>query len=327
MSATSYAGALRLALDHALRDDDDVFIYGQDVAGSFGGAFKITKGLSDRYGDRVINAPISEDAIAGMAIGAAMEGMRPVIEFQFADFATIAFNQLVNHAGTTYWRTGKPCPLTARLPVGGTPGGGPFHSQMAEAWLGHHPGMVVFAPATVDDAYCMLRQAIASNDPVIFCEHKYLYEQVRDDSFNPDLASALPAGEAAIRRHGRDCTVVAWSAMLYDALRAADVLAREHGIEIEVIDLRCLRPLPRDGVLGSVSRTGRLVVASEDFPFGGVAAELLALVAQHGFGLLDAPPVRVSSLDTPIPFHPSLWAAHRPQAADIVAAVIQTVRF
>ena len=192
-ATTSYAGALRLALDHALAEDPSVFIYGEDVAGTFGGAFKITKGLAEAHPGRVINAPISEDAIAGVAIGAALEGARPVIEFQFADFSAIAFNQLVNHAGTTFWRTGRPCPLVARLPVGGTPGGGPFHSQMAEAWYAHHPGLVVMAPATVEDAYVLLRQAIHSDDPVIFCEHKYLYEQIRVRDFTPELPICTPA--------------------------------------------------------------------------------------------------------------------------------------
>lgn len=325
-TSTSYASAIRLALGDALEQDPRVFIYGEDVGGKFGGAFKITKGLAERFPGRVINSPISEDAIAGIGIGAALDGARPVLEFQFADFATIAFNQLINHAGTTYWRTGQPCPLVARLPVGGTPGGGPFHSQMAEAWFGHHPGLVVLAPATVADAYGMLRAAIDSPDPVIFCEHKYLYESARTDSLDPS-ANHLHPGQAAIRRSGGDCTVVAWSAMLHEALHAAEGLSREHGIEVEVVDLRCLRPYDLGTILGSLAHTGRLVVASEDFPSGGLAGEIVAGATQHGFTVLDAPPLRVSARDTPIPYQPALWAAHRPHAEDIAAAVLQATRF
>ena len=167
----SYLEAIRLALEESLAEDPRVFIYGQDIAGHFGGAFKATKGLSDRFAARVLNAPISEDAMAGIAIGAALDGMRPVIEYQFADFGSLGFNQLVNQAATTFWRTGRSCPMVVRLPVGGTVGSGPFHCQMPEAWLSHHPGLVVVSPATVADAYWMLKDAIACKDPVMFCEH------------------------------------------------------------------------------------------------------------------------------------------------------------
>ena len=323
---TSYAAALRRALHDALAEDERVFIYGEDVAGDFGGAFKITKGLEDAFPGRVINSPISEDAIAGIAIGAAIDGMKPVIEFQFADFSSIAFNQLVNHAATTFWRTGRPCSLVARLPVGGTPGGGPFHSQMAEAWYSHHPGLAVFAPATVSDAYAMMRQAINHPDPVIFCEHKLLYESVRVEDFTPRIPETHP-GSPLIRRRGRDCTIVCWSAMVHESLAAAEQLKRIHGLEIEVLDLRCLRPLDTEAVLASLADTGRVVVVSEDFPFAGLAAEITATIAEAGFGLLDAPPRRVSSRDTPIPYQPDLWRAHRPHAATIVDAVLATVSF
>lgn len=324
--AVSYAGALRQALHDCLATEPEAFIYGQDVGGCFGGAFKITKGLAEAFPGRVINAPISEDAIAGFGVGAALDGARPILEFQFADFATVAFNQLVNHAGTAYWRTGRSCPLTVRLPVGGTPGGGPFHSQMPEAWFTHHPGLVVVAPATVADAYAMLRQSVAANDPVLFCEHKFLYERLRDASFDP-TASQPPLGEAVLRRRGVDCTVVAWSAMLHDTLAAAERLSADHGIEIEVVDLRCLRPMPLQQVIESVNRTGRLLVVSEDFPYGGVAAELVARVTEAGFGLLDAPPRRLTAKDTPIPYHPDLWAAHRPGIEAIIEAVGSVVRY
>ncbi|TVR46992.1 MAG: alpha-ketoacid dehydrogenase subunit beta [Planctomycetota bacterium] len=321
----SYVAAIRQALGDMMAEDESVFIYGEDVGGTFGGAFKATKGLAERFPGRVLNSPIAEDAITGVAIGAALEGARPVIEFQFADFASIAFNQLVNHAGAFYWRNGRPCPITARFPVGGTPGGGPYHSQMPEAWLTNHPGLVVVAPSTVADAYGMLKDSIRCNDPVIFCEHKYLYNHLKEP-FDPALPVA-PLGAAVVRRPGRDVTLVSYSAMVHDCLAAAEGLMDEAGISVEVIDLRCLRPLDMDTILASVSRTSRLVVATEAWPYGSVAAEVVSAVAQLGFHLLDAPPKRICAIDTPIPYHPRLWAAHRPDARRIMAAVEETVRF
>ena len=321
-----YLEAIRLALGEALAEDPRVFLYGQDIAGTFGGAFKATKGLSERFPGRVLNAPISEDAIAGLAIGAAMEGARPVVEFQFGDFATIAFNQFVNHAATTYWRTGKSCPVVARLPVGGTPGGGPFHCQMPEAWLSHHPGLVVVAPATVADAYFQLKDAIACGDPVMFLEHKYLYYHLEAD-FDPRRSEHLGLGKAAIRRPGADCTLISYSGMVHEALKAAEALSRDHDIEVEVIDLRCVRPLDTATILESVSRTGRCVVATEAWPFGGIAAEVTALVASEAFHHLDAPPLRLCAEDTPVPFQPDLFAAHHPDADRIAALVLETGRF
>jgi len=319
-----YVDALRLALEEALARDPRVFLYGQDIAAPFGGAFKVTKGLGERWPERVINAPISEDAITGVAIGAAIDGARPVIEFQFGDFASIGFNQLVNHAATTFWRTGRSCPLVARLPVGGTPGAGPFHCQMAEGWLAHHPGLIMVCPATVADAYHMLLDAIACDDPVVFCEHKNLYNHLKDET-DPRTTARLPMGAAAVRRAGVDCTLVSYSAMLHECLAAAHQLEREHGIEVEVLDLRCVRPLDEEAILASVGRTGRLVVATEDWPFGSVAAEVIALVTSRAFHALDAPPMRLAALDVPIPSHPDLFAAQRPNAARIVEAVLETV--
>ncbi len=322
----SYVEATRLALADSLAADPRVFLYGQDIAGPFGGAFKATKGLSERFPGRVINAPISEDAIAGMGVGAAVDGMRPVLELQFADFATLAFNQLMNNAGTVYWRTGRTCPLVVRLPVGGTSGSGPFHCQMTDGWLTHPPGLVVVAPATVADAYWMLRDAIALDDPVIHCEHKYLYSHLKDTG-DPRHGERLPLGAAAVRREGTDCTLISYSGMLHEALAAAGVLARDHGVSVEVVDLRCLRPLDLGTLVQSVARTNRLVVASESWPFGGVPAEIVAAIADEAFHYLDAPPQRVCALDTPIPVQVDLYAAHRPGPRRIVEAVLETVRF
>jgi pyruvate/2-oxoglutarate/acetoin dehydrogenase E1 component len=312
----TYLEAIREAQAKALREDPTVFIYGQDIA-TFGGAFKATKNLAKEFPGRVLDSPISEDAMMGMAIGAAIEGMRPIVEMQFADFSSIAFNQIVNQAATHFWRTGIPCPIVVRLPSGGTAGSGPFHSQSVEGLYAHYPGLVVLTPATVGDAYGMLLEAIKLNDPVIFCEHKFLYYHLKADSLPTEH---LPIGKARIMRHGSHATVVTYSAMLHESLRAAAELQKD-GYEIEVVDLRSVKPLDTDTVLASVARTGRLLAVGEAFPWGGVTAEVISRVVTDGFHLLDAPPRRLNSKDTPIPYHPNLWAAHRPTAATIESAL------
>lgn len=320
MSVT-YLEAIREAQARALASDPRVFIYGQDV-GDFGGAFKATKNLAREFPGRVIDAPISEDAIMGLAVGAAIEGLRPIIEMQFADFSTVAFNQIVNQAATLFWRTQVPCPITVRLPCGGTTGSGPFHSQSLEAIYAHFPGLVVMTPATVEDAYSMLLAAVALDDPVIFCEHKLLYYHLKADKL-PD--EALPIGKARIVRAGRDLTIVAHSAMVHEALVVADQLAGE-GTEVEVVDLRTVKPLDTDTVIASVARTGRLLAVGESWPWGGVTAEVVSRVASEGFDLLDAPPQRLNAKDTPVPFHPTLWKVHRPTAENIARAARNLIR-
>lgn len=320
MSVT-YLEAIRAAQERALEQDPRVFIYGQDV-GAFGGAFKATKNLAQRFPGRVIDSPISEDAMVGMAIGAAIEGMRPIIEMQFADFSMPGFNQIVNNAATLYWRTQVPCPITIRLPSGGTSGSGPFHSQCLETLYAHFPGVIVMTPATVEDAYSMLLEAVAIDDPVIFCEHKLLYYHLKAESLPNE---AVPVGKARIAREGRDMTIVAYSAMVHEALLVADELASE-GNEIEVVDLRSIKPLDTDTVMASVARTGRLLCVGEAWPWGGVTAEVIARVACEGLGLLDAPPQRLNAKDTPVPYHPDLWKSHRPTARSIAQAARKLLR-
>jgi pyruvate/2-oxoglutarate/acetoin dehydrogenase E1 component len=317
----TYIDAIREAQARALADDPRVFIYGQDV-GAFGGAFKATKNLAERFPGRVIDSPLSEDAMMGLAVGAAVEGLRPIIEVQFADFSTVAFNQIVNQAATLHWRTRVPCPITVRLPSGGTAGAGPFHSQSMEAIYAHYPGLIVMTPATVEDAYSMLLEAVAIDDPVIFCEHKFLYNHLKAERLPTE---AMPVGKARIARAGRDLTIVAHSAMVQDSLAAAEELAGE-GIEIEVVDLRSIKPLDTDTVMASVARTGRLLAVGESWPWGGVTAEVVSRVACEGFGLLDAPPQRLNAKDTPVPAHPDLWAAHRPTTRSIAAASRKLLR-
>lgn len=317
----TYLEAIREAQARALADDQRVFIYGQDI-GNFGGAFKATKNLAREFPGRVIDCPISEDAMLGMAVGAALNGMRPIIEVQFADFSTAGFNQIVNQAATMFWRTQIPCPIVVRLPGGGTSGGGPFHSQSMEGLYAHYPGLIVMTPATVEDAYAMLLEAVALDDPVIFCEHKYLYYHLKAEKLPTE--SHKPA-RARIARAGRDMTIVAYSAMVHEALAVADELAAE-GTEIEVVDLRYVKPLDTDTIVASVARTGRLLAVGESFPWGGVTAEVLARVATEGFALLDAPPQRLNAKDTPVPYHPNLWAAHRPTARSIASAARNLLR-
>ena len=318
MSIT-YLEAIREAQAKALRDNPTVYIYGQDIA-TYGGAFKSTKNLAKEFPGRVLDSPISEDAMVGSAIGASLEGMRPIVEMQFADFSATAFNQIVNHAGTYFYRAGVPCPITIRLPSGGNPGAGPFHSQSLESLYAHFPGLIIMTPATVEDAYNLLLEAVAIDDPVIFCEHKFLYNRLKAERL-PERVT-FSAGKAQCLRQGQDLTVVSYGAPLYDCLAAAAELAKE-GIEIEIIDLRTVKPIDTETVLQSVARTGHLLCVSEGWPWGGVNAEVIARVASKGFHLLDSPPERLNCRDTPIPYHPDLWLAHKPSAAAVAKKVRQ----
>jgi len=321
MSSITYLEAIREAQYEALRANPNVFLYGQDIS-TFGGAFKATKNLGREFPGRVFDAPISEDAMIGMAIGAAIEGARPIIEMQFADFSSVGFNQIVNQAATLFWRTNTPCPITIRLPSGGTAGSGPFHSQSMESIYAHYPGLVILTPATVEDAYWMLLDSVKLDDPVIFCEHKFLYYHLKAE----DFGEAMPIGKARIARPGRDATIVTYSAMLHECLRSAEEL-RLDGYEVEVVDLRSVKPMDTDTILASVARTGRLLVVGETFPWGGVTAEVISRVSSEAFHLLDAPPMRLNSKDTPIPYHPNLWKAHRPTTASISSELRKLLRY
>ena len=248
--------------------------------------------------------------MVGSAIGAAIEGMRPIIEMQFADFSSVGFNQIVNQAATHFWRTGVPCPITVRLPSGANEGSGPFHSQNLESIYSHFPGLIVLTPATVEDAYSMLIEAVKLDDPVIFCEHKLLYYHLKADRLPTD-DEILPIGKARIAREGQHATIVAYGALVHECLKAARQLEKE-GWELEVVGLRSAKPIDTDTILGSVSRTGRILCVGESFPWGGLNAEVVSRVVSEGFHLLDAPPKRLNSKDTPVPYHPNLWKTHRP---------------
>jgi len=307
-----YVDAIRDALRVALADDDRVVLLGQDIA-SYGGVFKATEGLVAEFGaERVRNTPIIESGAIGAALGLALAGFLPVVEMQFGDFVTCGFNQLVNNVASTRYRWGAAVPLVVRLPVGGGLGAGPFHSQNVEAWFCHVPGLKVVAPATADDAKGLLLAALDDGNPVLVLEHKRLYRSVRGPV--PGGHHVAPIGAARIARSGTDATLVTYGAGVDWAVSAADTLAAEEGGEVEVIDLRSLRPWDRGLVLDSVRRTSRVLVLHEAGLTGGLGAEIAATIADEAFMDLDAPVRRVGGLDTPIPFAPTLeavWSADR----------------
>jgi 2-oxoisovalerate dehydrogenase E1 component beta subunit len=324
MPVLTYVEALRLGLTEEMARDDRVFVIGEDV-GTYGGAFKVTEGLMDRFGaDRVIDTPISEAAIVGASIGAAYMGLRPVAEMQFMDFASCAFDMITNFAAKSRYRTGLGVPLVVRGPVGGGVGGGPFHSVNPEAYFLNTPGLKIVEPATARDARMLLRAAIQDEDPVIFLEHKYLYRRAKDEV--PDDDEIEPLGKAVVRRPGTDATVVTFGAMVHTALAAAETMA-EDGVEVEVVDLRTLAPLDEETILASVARTSRLLALYEAPRTGGIGGEIAALVAERAFEYLDAPPMRLGSLDTPTPYSPPLESAFLPTREKVVEAVKKLVKY
>ena len=311
---TSYLEAISEALREEMRRDPSVICIGEDI-GAFGGAFKVTDGFFEEFGaDRVIDAPLAENAIIGAAVGAAVEGMRPVCEMQFADFISCGFDQLVNVAAKLHYRQGVAVPMVVRLPSGGGFSGGPFHSQNPEAWFLQSPGLKVVAPATAADAKGLLTTAIRDPNPVCYLEHKGLYRNIKDEI--PEGDYAVPFGEARVAREGEEMTVIAYGSAVHLALRAAEEL----GEDIEVIDLRSLCPLDTDAVLASVRKTSKVLVAHEATQSCGVGAEVSALVSEHAFEDLDAPVRRLTTPDVPIPFSPPLEQAVLPQLEDMKEA-------
>ncbi|MCC6224278.1 MAG: alpha-ketoacid dehydrogenase subunit beta [Thermoleophilia bacterium] len=314
MAELTYVQAISLALAEELRRDERVFLIGQDV-GVFGGAFKVTQGLQAELGEwRVIDAPLSEIAIVGGGIGAALVGMRPIVEIQFADFVSIAWDQLTTVAAKQHYRAGTPVPLVVRLPSGGGFSGGPFHSQSPESGFAHVPGLKIACPATPADAKGLLVSAIADPNPVLFFEHKHLYRRIRGEV--PEGRFAIPLGKARVHREGSDVTVVTWGAMVHTAAEAAEAVATE-GLSTEILDLRTLCPWDRGAVLASVEKTSRLLVLHEDVRTGGFGAEIAATVAEEAFESLDAPVRRIAAPDTPVPFSPPLERRFIPQVEDV----------
>jgi 2-oxoisovalerate dehydrogenase E1 component beta subunit len=320
----TYLEAIRQGLSEEMARDDSVFLIGEDIA-TYGGAFKVTDGLAARFGrERVIDTPISETAIIGAAIGASYTGMRPVAELQFIDFVACCFNILTNFAAKSRYRCGAGVPIVVRGPCGGGVSGGPFHSLNPEAYFLHTPGIKIVEPATAYDAKGLIKAAIRDDDPVLFLEHKYLYRRIKEDV--PDDDYTVEIGRALVRRKGSDLTIVTFGSMVHVALDAAGRLAGE-GAEAEVIDLRTLAPLDRDTVLASVAKTNKCLVLHEAARTGGIGAELAAIISEDGFEYLDGPIVRVTSLDTPVPYSPPLEQAFMPTVDKVVAAAQRLLKY
>jgi 2-oxoisovalerate dehydrogenase E1 component beta subunit len=316
----SYIEAIREALFEEMRRDPKVFVLGEDV-GPYGGAFGATQGLSEEFGEmRCLDTPISESAIVGVAIGAAMRGYRPVAEMQFADFITCAFDQIVNQAATLRYRCGGrvSVPIVIRAPSGGNVGGGLYHSQNPEAWFVHRPGLKVVAPSTPFDAKGLLKAAIRDDNPVVYFEHKYLYRRAKGPV--PDGDEIVPIGVAEVRREGSDLTLVTYGAMVQPSLEAADRLAKD-GVEVEVIDLRSLMPFDKAAILSSVEKTNRALVVHEDVKTLGMGAELSAVITEERFDHLDAPVMRLTYPDTHCPFAHVLEQANMPGTEKITDAL------
>lgn len=321
----TYLEAIRDAMEEEMVRDPNVFLLGEDI-GAFGGAFKVTDGLHARFGDaRVIDTPISEAGIVGAAAGAAHMGMRPIVELQFIDFISCAYDMLTNYVATARYRAFLPCPMVVRGPSGGYVRGGPFHSQNPEAAFLHTPGLKIVYPATAADAKGLMKAAIRDEDCVLFFEHKYLYRRIKE--VMPEGDHVVPIGKARIAREGTDVSIVTYAATVWRALEAAEQLAAEDGISVEVIDLRSLLPLDDDAIVATVRKTNRLLIVHEDTRTGGIAGEITARVSETCFEWLDAPVLRVTAVDVPLPYSPPLEDYVLPQTSDIVRAVRRLVAY
>jgi 2-oxoisovalerate dehydrogenase E1 component beta subunit len=319
MAIKTYLQAISDGLRDEMRRDDRVFVIGEDV-GVYGGAFKVTQGFQAEFGPwRVLDAPLAETAIVGACTGASMMGLRPVAEMQFADFISCAWDHLVTVAAKQHYRTGAALPFVVRCPSGGGFSGGPFHSQNPESSFAHIPGLKLVCPATPEDAKGLLVEAIRDPNPVLYFEHKHLYRRIKGEV--PDTDYTTPFGKARVHRAGSDLTIVTWGAMVYTADEAATQVASKDGTSVEVLDLRSIIPWDREAVMASVERTSKLLVLHEDTRTAGFGAEIAATVAEEAFELLDAPPLRVTAPDTPVPFSPPLEKAFIPQVDDVVQAI------
>ncbi len=319
MAAITYVEAISQGLREEMTRDADVFLLGQDI-GVYGGAFGVTKGLIDEFGkERVWETPLSETAIIGNAIGAAIYGLRPVAEMQFADFVACGFNQLVSNAAKLHYRWGPTVPMVVRLPWGGGVSGGPFHSGCMEAWFMNVPGLKLVCPSTARDAKGLLKAAIRDDNPVLYFEHKHLY---RDPKLREEVGEIEPIeiGKARIAREGSHVSVITFGAMVHKALHAAQDLAKD-GIEVEVLDLRSLRPYDTEAIKATVQKTGRVLVLNEATLMGSVAGEYASFISEHCFEHLDAPVLRMGALETPIPYAPELEQVMLPNHEKIVAAL------
>jgi len=324
MAEKTYLQAISDSLRLEMRRDQRVFVLGEDV-GLYGGAFKVTQGFQEEFGaSRVLDMPLSETAIVAGATGAALMGMRPVAEMQFADFISCAWDQLVTVAAKQRWRAGTPVPMVVRLPSGGGFSGGPFHSQNPESSFAHIPGLKCVCPATPEDAKGLLISAIEDPSPVLYFEHKHLYRRIKGEV--PEERYTTPLGKARIHREGDDVSVITWGAMVYTADEAAQQLESD-GVSTEILDLRTVMPWDKAAVLESVRKTSKVLVLHEDTRTGGFGGEIAATIAEEAFEDLDAPVKRVAAPDTPVPFSPPLEKAYIPQVDDVAAALRELAEY
>jgi pyruvate/2-oxoglutarate/acetoin dehydrogenase E1 component len=319
--------AIREALWEEMERDPAVFLIGEDI-GLYGGAFKVTEGFIEHYGaERVVDTPISEAGFTGAAAGAAHMGMRPVVEMQFMDFVSCAYEPLTNYIATSRWRGSGPVPMVVRGPVGGGVRGGPFHSQNPEMAFFHTPGLKIVYPSTARDAKGLLKAAIRDDDPVLFFEHKKLYRApFLRETLEPD-AEPIPLGRARTHREGKDLTIVTYGMMVHESARAAEQLKSEIGLDVEILDLRTLLPLDEDAIIESVKKTNRVLLVHEDTRTGGIAGELAMRISEKAFEWLDAPILRVTAIDTPVPYSPPLEDYYLPQVDDIVKAATYLAKY
>jgi 2-oxoisovalerate dehydrogenase E1 component beta subunit len=319
MPVLQFREALRAAMTEEMERDENVFCLGEDI-GVYGGAFKVTEGLMAKFGEqRVIDTPISEAAIIGAGAGAAHMGMRPVCEMQFIDFISTGYDMLTNYVATARYRAMLPCPMVVRGPSGGYVRGGPFHSQNPEAAFLHTPGLKIVYPATASDAKGLLKSAIRDDDCVLFFEHKYLYRRIKEEL--PAGDHLTPIGKARIAREGKDVSIITYAATVWKALEAAEQVEKEDGLSVEVVDLRSLLPMDDDAITATVKKTNRVLIVHEDTRTGGVAGEITARINENAFEWLDAPILRVTAADVPLPYSPPLEDYVLPQASDIVLAL------
>jgi pyruvate/2-oxoglutarate/acetoin dehydrogenase E1 component len=320
MATVTYLEAIRQALWDEMEKDERVFMLGQDI-GTYGGAFRVTAGFLDRFGpERIVDTPISESAMIGCAIGASMMGLLPVVEMQFIDFISCGFNQIINFAAPSHYRWGQQVPIVVRGPAGGNVHGSAYHSQNPESYFQHTPGLKIVAPGTVADAYGLLRAAIHDPNPVLYFEHKYLYRRLKDELATGSDGVVVPIGQARLAREGRDLSVITYGAMLQVALEAAGRLEGD-GIDLEVLDLRTLKPLDQEAILATARKTSRVIVLTEEQTTGSVAGEVAARISQDAFEWLDGPVHRLCCPDTPVPYSPTLEEAYLPNVDKLVAKV------
>ncbi len=323
----TFLEAIGEALFEEMERDERVFLLGEDI-GAYGGAFKVTRGFLDHFGaQRVIDTPIAEGGFTGAAAGAAHMGLRPIVEMQFMDFSSPAYDVITNYVATSRYRGSGPLPLVVRGPVGGGGRGGPFHSQNVEMAFFHTPGLKIVYPSTAYDAKGLLKAAIRDDDPVIFEEHKGLYRAPALRELLPEDEYVVPLGKARTVRTGADVSIVTYGAMVHRCAEAAETLASEDGVSAEILDLRTLLPLDEDAIVESVQRTGRLLIVHEDTRTGGIAGEIAIRVSERAFEWLDAPMLRVTAIDSPVPYAGPLEDYFLPQAGDVVDAVRYLVRY